>query len=88
MGKKRKKKKSSGEVLVVQARVKDFIRDKGFRTGSDFVDALSDEVEVLIENAIGRAETNAFGDFRFDGVVVRGRPHPRGDGRAARASRV
>lgn len=60
MAKKRKKKKSSGgdDVLVVQSRVKDFIRDKGFRTGSDFVDALSDEVQVLIENAIGRAETN------------------------------
>ena len=58
MGKKRSKKKSSGDVLVVQSKVKDFIRAKGMRTGSDFIDALSDEVEVLIENAIGRAETN------------------------------
>lgn len=58
---KRKRKsssKKSGEILVVQSKVKDYIRSKDFRTSSEFIDALSEEVEVLIDHAIDRAETN------------------------------
>lgn len=58
MAKRKSKSKSSGEMLVVQSKVKEYIRSKGMRTGGDFADALSEEVEILIDNAIDRTETN------------------------------
>jgi histone H3/H4 len=54
----KRSKKKSGEILVVQSKVKDYIRDKGFRTSAEFVEALSEEVEILIDHAIDRAGTN------------------------------
>lgn len=55
---KRKGKSKSVGTLVVTARVKEYIRSKDFRTGGDFIDALSDEVEIILDNAMDRADTN------------------------------
>lgn len=55
---KRKGKKKTGDVLVVQSKVKDYVRGKDFRVSADFMDALSDEVEDLLDAAMDRADTN------------------------------
>lgn len=58
MAKRKGKSKKSGEILVIQSKVRDYIRSKNFRTSAEFIDALSEEVEVLIDHAIDRADTN------------------------------
>lgn len=52
------KKKKSDRMLVVQSAVRDHVRDKGMRVGSDFLDRLSEEVEGLVDRAMDRAEDN------------------------------
>lgn len=47
--------------LVVEARVKDFIRKVGgedFRCAGDVIDALNSSVEELIKSAVSRAKVN------------------------------
>lgn len=58
MAKRKGSSKKSFGTLVVTSKVKDYIRNKDFRTGGDFIEALSEEVETMIDNAIDRADTN------------------------------
>lgn len=53
-----KSKRKSVGTLVVQSKVKDYVREGGFRVGGDFVDALSEEIEILLDAAMDRAATN------------------------------
>lgn len=53
-----------GEMLVVQSKVKDLARRKNFRVGSDFIDALSEEVENIVRTAMDRAQTNGRSTLR------------------------
>lgn len=46
------------ETLVVQSKVKDFIKKKGCQTSATFIDALSTKVEKLCNEAIDRAKAN------------------------------
>ena len=42
--------------LVVKAKIKDVA--KGYNVAGDFADALSDKVEMLVKDAVKRAEAN------------------------------
>lgn len=55
---KKKGKKKSAEMLVVQSKAKDYVRDKGFRVSGEFMEALSDEVADMLDAAMDRADTN------------------------------
>jgi histone H3/H4 len=44
------------ELLVVRSKLKDLV--KGMNVSGDFADALSKEVEVLVQSAAKRAEAN------------------------------
>ncbi|MBM4043904.1 MAG: hypothetical protein FJ279_02210 [Planctomycetes bacterium] len=47
------------EILVVQSKVKDYIKKKGdCRTSGDAVDALSKAVEKILDAAIARCKDN------------------------------
>jgi len=43
---------------VVGSKVKALIKEQGANTAGDFADALSHEVEALVEKAVGRAKRN------------------------------
>lgn len=49
---------STTAMLVVQSKVKEYAQSKGVRVAGDFADALSAEVQGLIDNAIERAKDN------------------------------
>jgi histone H3/H4 len=57
-------KTSSVGTLVVQSKVKDYARAKGVRVSGDFIDALSDQVEGLVDDAIERAKDNGRSTIR------------------------
>lgn len=44
--------------LVVERKVREIVRSKGFRCGQSAVDGLNRRVEELIEKAIARAQAN------------------------------
>ena len=46
------------ETLVVQSKVKDFVKAKGLQTSGTAIDALSKKVEQLLTEAIERAKSN------------------------------
>jgi len=46
------------EILVVQSKVKEYIKSKGCMTASDTLDALSDKVCALLDGAIARTKGN------------------------------
>lgn len=46
------------EILVVQSKVKDFIKKKGCQTSATAIDALSQRVEALLNDACERAKSN------------------------------
>jgi hypothetical protein len=48
----------SKEILIIQSKVKEYAQGKGVRVAGDFADALSEEVEVLVDAAIRRAKDN------------------------------
>lgn len=57
--KKSKKSKKSGDILIVQSKVRDYIKNHGdYNIGSDLFDAVSDKVSVLLEDAAKRASEN------------------------------
>lgn len=58
MAKKKGKKGKSKEVLVVAAKVKDYVKSKKMMAAGDLVPALSDEVYALIDKAIERCKAN------------------------------
>lgn len=46
------------EIVVVGSKVKDVVRDAGFRAGSDLVAVVSDQVHEILATAIHRAKSN------------------------------
>ena len=60
MAKKKKAKKAAGakEVLVVASKVKAHIKDKGLMTSADAIEALSDKVYALLNDAAKRTKAN------------------------------
>lgn len=64
--KKRKSKPATAGVLIVQSKVKEYARAKNFRVAGDLVDALSEEVEIMLDAAMERAESNGRSTIRAD----------------------
>ena len=58
MAKAPKKKRASGEVLLVASKVKEAIKGKGCNTGGDAIDGLNGWVNWLIAQATTRAAKN------------------------------
>ncbi len=52
------------EVLVVASKVKAYAKSKGVRTSADAVDALSDKVYALLDDAVARAQANKRGTIK------------------------
>lgn len=46
------------EMLIVQSKVREEIRKKELRVSEDFLNALNDEIYLLIERAISRCNGN------------------------------
>jgi len=46
------------ETLVVQSKIKDYIKGKGLQTSATAIDALSTRVRQLLDDAIERAKSN------------------------------
>ena len=46
------------EILVVQSKVKEFIKSKGCQTSATAIDALSKRVKELLNEAVERAKSN------------------------------
>jgi len=46
------------ELLVVVSKVKDYVKGKGLQTSATAVDALSEKVKALLDDAIARAKDN------------------------------
>ena len=44
------------ETLVVVSKVKKLVKDAGFRTGGDYVDALSSKIEATIKASISKVQ--------------------------------
>lgn len=44
------------EILVVVSKVKKKIKEAGFRTGADYIEALSNKVEELINKSIEKVK--------------------------------
>lgn len=53
---KSNKKNPSGEVLVVASKVKAYMAAKGMRSSSDLPEALSAEVQKILDRAMQRAK--------------------------------
>ncbi len=52
------------EVLVVGSKVKAYIKSKGMHTSSETLEALSKEVEKLLDKAISRCKENNHGTVK------------------------
>lgn len=52
------------ESLVVGSKVKAYIKSKGCNTASDTIDALSKEVEGLLNRAVERCKANNHGTVK------------------------
>jgi hypothetical protein len=52
------------EIVVVGSKVKEVIREAGFRSDGELVQAVSDKVHEILEAAIGRAGANKRGTVR------------------------
>lgn len=48
----------SEEILVVQSKVKDYIKEKGCQTSGTAIEALSEKVKQLLNDAVERAKSN------------------------------
>ncbi|MDO8526689.1 MAG: hypothetical protein Q7T03_03265 [Deltaproteobacteria bacterium] len=46
------------EILVVQSKIKEYIKKKGCQTSATAIDALSKKVEQLLTDAVERAKSN------------------------------
>lgn len=61
MPKKKKKKKGKKEevpMLLVQSKVKEYIKDQEYRTSSAFIEAFNKQVHLLLKKAIKRCDGN------------------------------
>ena len=45
-----------GETLVVVSKVKKMVKDAGFRTGGDYVDALSAKIDAAVKASIQKVQ--------------------------------
>jgi len=52
------------EVLVVGSKVKAYIKSKGMHTSSETIEALSKEVEGLLNKAVTRCKANNHGTVK------------------------
>lgn len=46
------------EILVVQSKIKEYIKGKGCQTAATAIEALSKKVETLLNEAVERAKSN------------------------------
>ena len=44
------------EMLVIVSKIKKMVKEKGFRTGGDFIEALSKKVEGMITESINKVK--------------------------------
>lgn len=44
------------EVLVVVSKVKKIVKEAGFRTGGDYVDALSTRIDAIIKASVSKVQ--------------------------------
>lgn len=58
MAAKKATKKKEREMLLVQSKVKEFVREHDMMCASDLTEALNEAVSQLLEKAIARAEAN------------------------------
>ena len=58
MASTKKKAKKVTEMLLVQSKVKEHIREKGMMCSSDLIQALNDHVGWLLDKAAERADAN------------------------------
>ena len=47
-----------GENLVVVSKVKKMVKEKGLRTGGDYVDALSKKLEEIINASVAKVQAD------------------------------
>jgi len=45
------------EMLVVVSKIKKLVKEKGLRTGADYIDALSKKVEGVINDSVTKVQT-------------------------------
>lgn len=45
------------ENLVVVSKVKKLVKEAGFRTGGDYIDALSSKIEASVKSSIQKVQT-------------------------------
>lgn len=45
------------DCLVVVSKIKKMVKEKGFRTGGDYIDALSKKVEAIINASVEKVKT-------------------------------
>ena len=57
-GKKKTAKKAPREMMLVQSKVKEFVRHHEMMCASDLTEALNEAVCDLLEKAVARAEAN------------------------------
>ena len=46
------------EILVVVSKVKKVVKDAGFRTGGDYVEALSNRINAMVQYSIERVKAD------------------------------
>jgi hypothetical protein len=46
------------ETLVVVSKIKKIVKDAGFRTGGDYVDALSNKIGTLVQASIEKVKAD------------------------------
>ena len=46
------------ETLVVVSKIKKMVKDAGFRTGGDYVDALSSRISTLVQASIDKVKND------------------------------
>jgi histone H3/H4 len=56
--KKKTAAKKPKEMLLVQSKVKDYVRQAGFMCSSDLIEQLNEQVAVMLDKAAERAEAN------------------------------
>lgn len=54
----KKKKGGKGEVLVVQSKMKDFVRSKGCNVSSDVMSGLNERIQTVLTEAVARCKSN------------------------------
>lgn len=44
------------EILVVVSKVKQMVKDAGYRTGADYIDALSGKIDAMVKDSIEKVK--------------------------------